>query len=384
MLLLYMVGSRPGVGYRHILDAFWDEGRLAGIPLPTERPVSAPSFCAARAKVSPEFIRTLLHSVSDCFDSRFRATSRWKSRRVLGVDGSGVNLQRSDELRQAFGCLDSAHCPQIQLSTLLNLVSKVPANVAIGRYKTSEQAMLIEEHVPLLKRGDIVVVDRGYQGFPVIESLVSAGADFVVRVPASGTFRQVDDFVRSGGRDRRVKIPPSRRAKTKQTLSLRVLRCKRPDGKDMILLTSLHKAKGFSHADIEQLYRMRWESEEHFKAVKSPYMGQGQLHSRTAAGVRQEMLAIGLYHALSQYFLAASAEVTGNRYSDLSTKSACLGLSDYIVRLFVNRDPRAADWLQQFLERIARTRDQKRPGRSYPRRSFKPRNRWGPRGRNRA
>ena len=113
-------------------------------------------------------------------------------------------------------------------------------------------------------------------------------------------------------------------------------------------------------------------------------MGQGQLHSKTVAGVRQEILAIGLFHALSQYFLAAAARHSEDRYSDLSTKSACLGLSAYIVRLFVGHDPRADDWLRQFLERIVRTRDKKRPGRSFPRRSFRPRQRWGPRGRNRA
>ena len=126
---------------------------------------------------------------------------------------------------------------------------------------------------------------------------------------------------------------------------------------------------------------MRWQVEEHFKAFKSEYMGQGQLHSRTSTGVRQEVLAIALFHSLSQYFLAAAARHTEAPYSELSTKAACLGLSAYIVRLFLAEESQATQWLRRMLTRIARTRDKKRPGRRCARRSLKPRPRWGPHGR---
>ena len=38
-LLLYMVGDAGRSGYRHLLDAFWDEARSYGLELPTDKPV---------------------------------------------------------------------------------------------------------------------------------------------------------------------------------------------------------------------------------------------------------------------------------------------------------------------------------------------------------
>jgi hypothetical protein len=262
------------------------------------------------------------------------------------------------------------------------LVSKVPVDVATAPYKASERRLLIDEHVPLLVSGDILVLDRGYPGFKVFREILKTGADFVVRVPVTGFFSAVEQFFNTGGGDRRITVEPTRRAGTRSgpAISLRVVRSKREDGEDVLFITSLNKSD-YSRKDIEQLYKMRWEVEEHYKTFKSDYMGQGQLHSRTAAGVRQEILAITLFHALSRYFLAGAAEHVEAPYDELSTKSACLGLAAYIVRLFVAPDPQMTDWLRCMFQRIARTRDPKRPGRSCPRRSFKPRPRWGPSGR---
>ena len=380
-LLLYMAGDGRRRGYRHILDSFWDDAQLAGLPLPTEEPISAPAFCQARAKLTPAFIRTLLHGVNTRFDAAFEKDARWRGRRVLAVDGTGVNLQRSDELTREFRKLDNAYCPQAQVSTLLNVVSKVPVDVATAPYKTSERAMLIQEHVPLLMSGDILVLDRGYPGFKVFREILKTGADFVARVPVSSFFSAVEKFFKDGGKDRSIVLRPTWRVgRSGPEIPLRVVRSKREDGEDVVFITSLRKSD-YSCKDIEQLYKMRWEVEEHYKTFKSAYMGQGQLHSRTAVGVRQEILAITLFHALSRYFLAGAAKHVDAPYDELSTKSACLGLAAYIVRLFVAPDPRMTDWLRHMFQRVARTRDPKRAGRSYPRRSFQPRLRWGPNGR---
>ena len=69
------------------------------------------------------------------------------------------------------------------------------------------------------------------------------------------------------------------------------------------------------------------------------------------------MLAIALFHALSRYFLAAAAEHVEAPYHVLSTKSACLGLAAYIVRLLATPDINATDCLRRMLGRIAKTRD---------------------------
>jgi len=385
-LLLFMAGDGRDRGYRHVLDAFWSDASASGVPLPTEAPISASAFCQARAKLSPKFIRRILHGVNERFDSTFSDNALWRGRRVLAVDGTGLNLQRSDDLLRAFGKLDSAYCPQATISTLTNVMSMSPVDVAVGRYKASERDLLLREHLPHLNAGDIVLLDRGYFGFEVFKSLLDAKVDFVARVPASGTFAEVIEFVNSNGRDRIIEIGPTRRSgypSDEPPLRLRLVRSKR-DGEDCLFVTSLMKKDGYSLADIEELYRLRWKAEEHYKAFKSAYMAQEQLHSRTASGVRQEILAISLFHALSRYFLAAAARHVDAPYEQLSNKAACLALADSLVRLFLAHEPDAARWLRELLVRIARVRQKPRPNRSFPRRSYKPRRRWGPRGRSRA
>ncbi len=71
-MLLFMVGDSNRRGYRHLLDAFWDECASHGLTLPTADPVSAPAFCQARAKISTSLLRDVLHGATSKFAETFR------------------------------------------------------------------------------------------------------------------------------------------------------------------------------------------------------------------------------------------------------------------------------------------------------------------------
>jgi Transposase DDE domain len=381
-LLLAMVAAGSRRGYRHILDGFWDEARSYGVALPTDQPVSGAAFCTARYKLPPEVIRTLVHRVADAFDRHFGSRCRWFGRRVFGVDGSDFNVRRSDHLRKAFGVPSEAHCPQILVSTLFDLRSKLPHDVSIAPFASCEreQMMLLLARV---KPGDVLVLDRGYPSFEVLCKLADAGIDFVVRVPLTNTFQAVEDFLQSGGDDYRVLIAPPRGSVMKDhaPLEVRAIRAKQRGVGLTVLLTSLRQSE-FSRGKIAALYRERWEIEEYYKLVKSDYFGQGQFHAMKEAGIRQEVHAVALFVAIARYLMAAASKRHRLAYDSLSPKSATLGLAAYVVRLLVESDKgRVAHVLDQILKRIVRTRDRKRPGRRCPRRSFQPTKKWGPGGR---
>ena len=153
-----------------------------------------------------------------------------------------------------------------------------------------------------------------------------------------------------------------------------------PDGEESFYLTSLRRTH-VSRAQIAALYRLRWQAEELFKLEKSAYFDQHQFHGKSALCVRQEILAQAIYVVVARFLLAAAAEHVGARYHDLSVKSAVFALAAYLTRLCLDDPDRAVYCLPRLLERVARTRDKRRPGRSCPRRSFKPGPRWGPSGR---
>lgn len=380
VLLLFMVGDSNRRGYRHILDAFWDECSSHGVPLPTETPVTASAFCQARAKLSDELLRHILHEAAAKMESTFRSASHWRGRRVFAVDCCKLNLQRSDELDAQFGRPECGHVPQATLSALVNVMTRIPTDVAVGRYGSCERQLLLD-HLGVLGTGDVIVLDRGYPSHEVLRILLDSEIDFLVRVPADSSFDAITAFRESGGDDYRVVIPPASDARCgAEPIELRAVRLKSPKGDESFYLTSLRRAH-FSRAKIAELYRLRWQAEELFKLEKSAYFGQRQFHARTALGVRQEILAQAIYVVLARFLLATAADHVDARYHDLSVKSAVLALAEYLTRLCLDDPDRAMRFLPRLLDRIARTRDKRRPGRSCPRRSFKPGPRWGPKGR---
>ena len=72
----------------------------------------------------------------------------------------------------------------------------------------------------------------------------------------------------------------------------------------------------------------------------------------------------------------------GLDYASLSQKAAVLGFAAYVTRILLAHDEdHALRSLHHLLLRITRAREKKRTHRTFPRRSFRPRLRWGPSGR---
>lgn len=223
------------------------------------------------------------------------------------------------------------------------------------------------------------MLDRGYPSYDVLRELTARNVDFLVRVPTTSSFDAIKVFLESGGVDYRVVVHPPDSPATRTPLELRAVRLTSPQGQESVYLTSLHRVE-FSRTKLRELYKMRWEAEEFFKATKADYFGQRQFHARGAHGVRQEILAQALFAAIARFLIAVAATESGEPDS-LSMKAGVLATADYLTRLFL-ADPERC--LPRLIARLARAPCVTRPGRSFPRRSFKPRPRWGPRGRIRA
>lgn len=381
--LLYMIADAGRRGYRHLLDGYWDEARAFGLSTPTADPVSAPAISKARGKLPPQLIRSLVHQVADSFDSQFGSENRWLGRRVFAVDGSKINTQRSCELAHAFGTPAGGHCPQILVSTLFDLFAKVPHDVVIAPGASCERrelVRLLDRAVP----GDVVVLDRGYPSFELLWILADRKIDFVMRVPTKNTFSAVMGFVYREEKDSNIEISPPSDSPLKErgSFCVRAIRSSvTPSGDPIVILTSLSQ----SVATTEQtgdLYRRRWEIEEFYKLTKGDYIGQGQFHAKSARGVEQEVVAVTLFVAIARLLMASAAVKHELPYDSLSPKSGMLGLAAYMLRIVLCSTPeRMVEVIEALLSRIVRTRDDKRPGRRCPRRSFRPSPRWGPSGR---
>ena len=364
-------------GYDNLLDAFWDEARGYGLDLPVDSPVSAAAFSKARYKLEPALIRRLLHQTADDFESRFGSDHLWHGHRVFAVDGCKMSTQRSSILWLKYGGAEGAHNPQLLVSTLFQVHSEVPYDMVVGPYASSEREHLMEL-LDRLHEGDVLVLDRGYPSYELICELLERRIHFVMRMPASHTFREVERFVRSKSSDRRLVLekPGSSRSERPTSVTVRAVSRSRPNDGDFILVTDLCGTT-YSPRRLDDLYHRRWQVEEYYKLSKGDYLGQRQFHALRPEGVEQEVIALALFMAMTRLLMAQAADETDTSYEELSQKTCVLAVAVYLTRLLLtSRSSSPEEDLAALLARLARTRIPKRPGRSFRRRSYRPRPRW--------
>ncbi len=375
-LLLYLIADAGRRGYAALLDAFWDECRDHNVPLPTQAPVSASAFCQARKKIAPEFVRSLLHQVADGFDKMHGHAFRWRGHRVFAADASWVSTQRSDELWDALGGPKIGNCPQMLLSTLYEVIGGVVHDLTVAPAHGSERRELLRM-LPRLRPGDVLLLDAGYPSFLLVRELMKRSIHFVIRMRTSQTFEKVESFIQSGKTDEIVTISPHRNLpRGLDPITVRLVNRARREDEPFVLMTDLLDPK-HTPEDLDHLYHLRWLLEELYKVEKGDYLGQRQFHAKSLDGVKQEAYAFGLFVALSRLFMASASQDAEVDLSDLSQKRAILAVAAYLTRLLLLKDrARLERIVGRLLERIARNTDPPRPGRSFPRRSFRPRPRW--------
>jgi len=376
-----MVADGGRRGYRHVLEAFWDDAKDLGIVLPQDEPISDAAFCNARRKLKASAVRVLLRDAAEAFDRQHGQRHRFHGRRVLAVDGSKIPVQRAAELWREFGGPTPGYTPQILVSTLFDVIAKVPLDASVAPYASCEREQLGRLALHLRPR-DVLVLDQGYPSYEVIDMLLQLEVDFVIRVTTSGGFRAVEDFVRSGRSQDDILLAPAvhHDARDLGPFALRAVRRKGPHGEPQVFLTSLSR-ESFRRADILELYRRRWQVELFYRLEKGEYLGHHQFHARNADGVRQEVFALLLFIALSRTLMAATAEIHQVPYERISQKGALLAAANRFTVLLLHQDlDRARETLDALFRRISRCLDGRHRQRSYPRRSFKPRPRWGPNG----
>lgn len=381
VFLLYMVADANRRGIKHLVPDFWEQAVDHGLPLPCEMPVTPSAICQARQKLSSDLLRDLLSEIAwGAPDGREFGQRYWRGRRVLAVDGAKVNLRKHPDLAWAFGVPEGAYCPQALFSLMVDACTRMPMDLQVSGYATSERDHLFRM-AESLQAGDILLLDRGYPSHEVLQDLARSSIDYVVRVPASHTFKIVDDLRESGCQETMTILDvPEDGAADWKPLSVRLVRVEGPDG-PAFYITSLSQAD-FSIEDIAELYHMRWQAEEAFKLFTSEYIGQGQFRSTSPSGVIQEFHALALFLAIAQLLASVADEQLADEVQFPSQKGAVLTLAIFLTRILLDPDPRrVVGHLERAITRILRTRDLHRPGRSYPRRSFRPQRKWGPSGR---
>lgn len=377
-----MIADGNRVGATHYLRDFWESARRAGVVMPQDDPISASALTQARAKLSGVVMRELLWKLVQQLPNgcNARRAPTWRGRRVFAVDGKKANVNRSDELRTEFGTPEGCYCPQILYSVLFDCCARMPVDYEVDGHRASERDHLARM-LDSIDEGAIVVLDRGYPSHEVIAELAGRPLDFLIRLPCSNSFAAIDEFLASGARDQRVAL--MRRAANgddELTAHVRLVRIDR-GGETLVFATSL-SSREVDRRGVDELYHLRWQAEECFKAISTGPLSQGLFRARTANSVRQDVGAAILYYAISRVLAGAATDHIDDERCHANQRASILEVTRILSPVILAADPEEAVLLiEASLRHLSKLRSRERPGRTHPRRSYTPAPKWSPGGR---
>lgn len=277
------------------------------------------AFCQQRGKISSEAFACLFREFTDRLGS-IDAPKTLKGYQILASDGSAINLPYNPSDTETFhenGEKRGYH--QIHLNALYELLNGYYVDCVLApEGKTHERTALLETlaRLPETMKA-ILLMDRGFESYDVLASLLLSGKKFVQRlkdVNSTGILsswflpddREFDTEIQTILTSRKTReIVEDRETYTVLSsrtvfhfpdekhpffpLKLRILRMEIASGVFECVATNLSPDE-FSLSEIRKLYRMRWGEETSFRDLKYT-LDLLHFHARKRQYVEQEIYA---------------------------------------------------------------------------------------------
>jgi Transposase DDE domain len=295
---------------------------------------TASAYCQARCRLPLALFRELLRRVAERLKPAIDDSETWHGHRVFVTDGSGFSMPDTAELREHFGQPSGQKpgCgfPVAHLLALFHVGTGMLLEVVTAPLCTHDMSGVAQIH-PKLRKGDVLLGDRGLCSFAHLALLLARGAHGLFRIHQ----RQIVDFTprrdhASPSRKKGVKGLPRSRwlrglgltdqvvawfkpaeapewmtaeqyASLPEELVVRELRYRVGRAgfrvREVTLVTTLVDAELYPLEDLAELYRRRWEVEGNLKALKTT-MKMDVLRCETVAGVSKELLMYALAYNL--------------------------------------------------------------------------------------
>lgn len=203
----------------------------------------------------------------DEFYQRYDEVKTWKGYRLVGIDGSTMQLPTSKELIEDFGIFETRtennrKVVLSRISQAYDVLNGLTLDAKIAHYRTSELS-LADSHIQGLKSNDLILMDRAYASFWFMSKLISQNHSFVIRLKER-RWNIAKNLLLSGKTEEVHTIKPSSEAikKCKQKgisygpLTLRIVRVKIENGEDYVLITNLVDTTKYTVQELGDLYRL--------------------------------------------------------------------------------------------------------------------------------
>ena len=267
---------------------------------------STSAYCQARAKLEISELETILAQTARTLHDQGR-TERWKGRRVVVVDGTGLSMPDTPENQavwpQTRGQKPGCSFPQASLCGCFCLHTGALLSHRMGSRKSHELPLLRQQH-DQFQPGDIFLGDKGFCSYFDVDQFQQLGVDSVISVGVRKPVEVASALAVLAHDDLLIQWPKPQWNKSSsyskenwqalpEKLTLRQIKVvvDNPDFRvqSFYIVTTLTDAQTYSAADIADLYYQRWDVELFFRDIKTT-MGMDILRCRTPEMVRKEIL----------------------------------------------------------------------------------------------
>jgi hypothetical protein len=309
-------------------------------------PITKSAFCQQRMKLKPEAFIELNMMLVDGFYSDDKIV-RWNGFRLLCMDGSSLELPKSEELRQDFGVNNLSNMvPMAEVSTLYDLLNDIIIEAAIARSFTSDYAF-VPEHLENIKERDLLILDRGYCALWLFFLIQKKGAEYLCRVP-TGLKPEFDSFSHSDEKTRIIEVDNQRYYANKkindlgyesEPYNLRLVKVELPNGETEVLATSLLDEKKYPTIIFKELYHQRWGIEVNYNHLKN-HIEIGNFTGYSTLTIKQDFYANAFISNIQSLIIHdAQKELEGKckdrKYKYKINKNLSIGyMKNKVIKIF--------------------------------------------------
>ena len=352
-------------------------------------PTQASSYCAARMKLPLQLFTQLFDAVSQLVaingDAQPSAAHLLDGRRVLLGDATTFSTPDTRALRDHFGYpsgqREGCGFPVAKLLGVIDALSGAVMIALCCPLFTHEAREMLSLH-PLLKKGDVLVADRGFCSYAQIALLMRHGVDAVMRLHQRRPVRWMKDHLETWTR-------PAKRphwmsealwSSLPAELTIRIVRYTVPRKgcrtRAVYIATTLLDPIAYPPPTIMRLYGHRWNIETCFNQLKT-HAKMNALKSHSVQGVIKELIMYLIVWNLVRMTMAKFAQRAGVSVWRVSFIDAMRWLCVQLqaapaieLRLLINPD-RPGRWEPRKLKRRIKEYDLLKE----PRRSLKAKHR---------
>jgi hypothetical protein len=286
------------------------------------------ALCQARQRLGPEVMRELYERVSVPCAMRSTAGAWLAGRRMMAVDGFGMEAADSEENAAYFGYAGKkgrSAFPFVRMAALAECGTHAIVAAEIGKDGEGEETLARRIlSGGAVETGMIVMADAGLYSYTNFRMVIDAGADALFRIGANvglpvlewlpdGSYLSfIADSVEKARNSYRLRhglvkitdLPGTHVRAVDYEIA------GRGDGKEIItLVTNITDPEEIPAKELAAAYHQRWESELVFDELKTHQRGPGTiLRSRRPDLVEQEIWGLLLTHYGIRHLMREAAD----------------------------------------------------------------------------